>query len=124
MLSELVQIGLVHLSNEEEDPDPERLIVIDSPSMTSVKVVDPGQILLGKEHDQTRRTLELKKLVDFSDEAFTQLYRIAPVDTWAIFADSQAEPVAQRLLEQFGYQILKIEGTLNSQTKAPKIFTV
>jgi hypothetical protein len=38
--------------------------------------------------------LELKKIVDFTDDAFNQLYRVAPVDKWAIFVDREQEQIA------------------------------
>ena len=52
------------------------------------------------------------------------MYRIAPVDTWAIFVERDQDFLAQKMLENFGQQIIKIEGFMNSITKAPKIFRV
>ena len=102
VLYELSSLDMLIRTESEETFSGSKITVVDTPVMISVKVLDPGQILLGKLQDQSRNSLELKKLVDFSSEAFTQLYRIAPVETWAIFAERDFENVAQRLLESFG----------------------
>lgn len=102
ILYELSSLDMLNRTESEEKFSGKKITVVDTPVMISVKVLDPGQILLGKLQDQSRNSLELKKLVDFSGEAFTQLYRIAPVETWAIFAEREYENVAQRLLESFG----------------------
>lgn len=111
MLNELATLGMIARADEPTD---DKLTVVDTPVVVNVKVLDPGQILLGKQQDQSRNLLELKKMVEFTDEAFSQLYRVAPVDTWAIFVEREQEQIAQRLLDAFGQQILKIEGSLNS----------
>lgn len=77
-----------------EEPADDKLTISDIPVMINVKVLDPGQILLGKQLDQSRNSLELKKLVNFTDDGFSQLYRIAPVDTWAIFVERDQEQLA------------------------------
>jgi hypothetical protein len=91
ILTELAALGLIASA---EEPADDKLTLNDTPVMITVKVLDPGQILLGKQLDQSRNSLELKKMVDFTDDAFSQLYRIAPVDTWAIFVERDQEQFA------------------------------
>jgi hypothetical protein len=49
ILSELAQLGMIVLAEESTVED--KLTIIDTPVMINVKVIDPGQILLGKLHD-------------------------------------------------------------------------
>jgi hypothetical protein len=94
VIKELALLGMITRTESDDAFSGEKITLVDTPVMVNVKVLDPGQILLGKLVDQTRQQIELKKRVDFTDEAFSQLYRIAPVDTWAIFVDREAEHVA------------------------------
>ena len=45
--------------------------------------------------------LDLKRVVDFSGDAMTAMYRIAPLDTWAIFVSQDQEHLAKQLLMAF-----------------------
>jgi len=44
----MAQLGLIVLADVAID---DRLTIINTPVMINVKVIDPGQILLGKMHD-------------------------------------------------------------------------
>jgi hypothetical protein len=44
----LAQLGLIVLAEEASD---DTLTIMDTPVMINVKVIDPGQILLGKLYD-------------------------------------------------------------------------
>lgn len=49
-------------------------------------------------------------------------YSIAPVDTWAIFVQSDQIPLGQRMLQIFGTYMKQID--TEQVTKAPKIFHI
>lgn len=51
------------------------------------------------------------------------MYRVAPVDTWAVFVQADQEHLAKKLLNAFRRCMAKIDSS-DSVTKAPKIFTV
>lgn len=51
VLYELSSLGLICRTESEETFSGEKLTVVDTPVMISVKVLDPGQILLGKLQD-------------------------------------------------------------------------
>jgi len=51
VLYELSSLGLICRTENEETFSGEKLTVVDTPVMISVKVLDPGQILLGKLQD-------------------------------------------------------------------------
>ena len=89
-MAELQKAGFLTKADAKTESEVENMLKIrEEPSQIKVKVIDPGQILLGKLHDQSRSMLDLKKVVDFSSEAFSQMHRIAPVDTWAIFVQKE-----------------------------------
>ena len=51
------------------------------------------------------------------------MYRVAPLDIWAIFVRQDQEYLARKLLNSFGKQIQSLQNFENV-TKAPKIFTI
>ena len=51
------------------------------------------------------------------------MYRVAPLDIWAIFVRQDQEYLARKLLNSFGKQIPSLQNFENV-TKAPKIFTI
>jgi hypothetical protein len=51
VLEELEQLGVIIRTENDEVFSGEKITIVDTPVMISVKVLDPGQILLGKHHD-------------------------------------------------------------------------
>ena len=65
VLSELTKAGLINKTENEDIFIADKITLVDTPAIINVKVLDPGQILLGKLSDQSRHSLELKKVVEF-----------------------------------------------------------
>ena len=105
--------------------------IIDDPEIIEQQpILDPGRIIFSRKTAQITNSspsvvdqLDLKRVVDFSGDAMTAMYRIAPLDTWAIFVSQDQEQLAKQLLMAFRRQIVKLEKG-DPFTKAPKIFTV
>ena len=105
--------------------------IIDDPEIIEQQpILDPGRIVFSRKTAQITNSspsvvdqLDLKRVVDFSGDAMTAMYRIAPLDTWAIFVSQDQEQLAKQLLMAFRRQIVKLEKG-DPFTKAPKIFTV
>lgn len=64
-----------------------------------IPVMDPGKLQLKKLFDQTRETLDLKRLVDFQQETQKSLYEVAPIDTWGIFVWKREELLAIKMVQ-------------------------
>ena len=105
--------------------------IIDDPEIIEQQpILDPGRIIFSRKTAQITNSspsvvdqLDLKRVVDFSGDAMTAMYRIAPLDTWAIFVSQDQEQLAKQLLMAFRRQIVKLEKG-DPFTKAPKIFAV
>ena len=83
--------------------------IVDDPDVIEqVPILDPGRIVFARKTAQITNSspsvvdqLDLKRVVDFSGDALTAMYRIAPLDTWAIFVSQDQEHLAKQLLQAF-----------------------
>ena len=108
----------------------DKIRVIDDPTVVEqVPILDPGRIVFTRKVAQianfasSNDHLDLKRVVDFSTDALSHMYRLAPLDTWAIFVSQDQDHLAKKLLQAFRRQIIKLE-TKDPMTKAPKVFFV
>lgn len=84
----------------------------------SASVLDPGKLLFHRASNK-RFELDAKKITSISCKTF---YRLAPLDTWAIFVEKDAVHLGQRMLNVFGQEMIEIDK--DSVTKPPIIFPV
>lgn len=75
---------------------------------------------------QSRHTLDLKKVTDFSKDLMKSMYDIAPLDTWGIFVWKREELLALKMLQLLGgiNKDMEIGSDESRIQNPPKIFTV